>query len=358
MQCFKSLALGFAVFVVTGLTGCLTQSQTSDETLASWKTRPDGARDKIIQFVQKAVKCYPPEKRVAVFDMDGTLICEKPMYVESYFAVAKMAADAQMNPDLLKQPYYTEAVNINQGDFSKKTVDKFQSGIPQCWLTAFANMDETDFVKYVADSKGIIMHPRTKQPLSQTFYKPMLEFIKYLKDNDFKVYIVSGTSTGAVRGMCKGVIKLKNSHLIGTEDMLNPVYYKDKAPKLIRTSVIRMPRTLRDGKTTVILDHIGVRPILAVGNTVDDFGMLQYTCSGSTPVKPRMGMLVNHDDAVREYVYPGYGTPMVPLKMPGDEKLTTVKADPAVANFIKSNGWITISVKNDFTKVFPSITVK
>ncbi|QSH41616.1 HAD family hydrolase [Lentisphaerota bacterium ZTH] len=358
MRRVKSLALGFAVLIVTGLAGCITHYQNTEDSLTSWNTRPDGARDKIVKFVQRAVKVYPPEQRVAVFDMDGTLICEKPMYVESYFAAAKMAADAQVNPDLLKQPYYNEAVNINQGDFSQKTVDKFQSGIPQCWLTAFANMDESDFVKYVADSKGIIMHPRTGLPLAETFYPPMLELIKYLKDNDFKVYIVSGTSTGAVRGMCHGVIKLANAQLIGTEDMLNPVYYKDKAPVMKRMAVIRMPRTLRDGKTTNILDHIGVRPILAVGNTTDDFGMLQYTTSGSTPLKPRLGMLVKHDDAVREYSYPGYHTPTVQLKMPGSDKYTAVKAATGVPEFVKSNGWVTISIKKDFTKVFPAVTAE
>ena len=270
-------------------------------------TRPGGA-----DFI-------PPERRVATFDFDGTVGCEKPDYMEVMVAVKRLCELTQDDPGLLDDSLYRAACD---GDLA--TVD---AAVETALLQAFLDAPQATYVDYVEDFLTNERHPRFDMPYGQLYYAPMFEVIAWLRANDFEVYVVSGSQQGFTRSYGESVLGLASEHLIGHAVELEFAVGDDGAAVLKRQDAFRSPSVGGKGKAEIIRQRIGRPPVLAFGNSMGDFEMLRYATSGDDP---GLALILVHDDP-DEYVYQ-------------DQKLI---------DHAEELGWQRISMKDDFRVLFP-----
>lgn len=327
----SKLTLSLLLALATALSAC-----NQGDPLPSWNNTP--IKQSILQFIKNDVKEIPVEDRVAVFDMDGTIACETPLWFEMYAAVNELNAQSTKNPELLKKKEYRYAkkLGVNPADTSvtNNWVSSKGNYVDTMVWKAYAGMDHEYYVesarKYLTTAKDM----KYNIPLAKMFYQPMVELIQLLKDNNFKIYIVSGSTQGVIWSVCPQVIGFERENLIGTRQVLVPSY--DKANKKTTFTIqqgIYGPKDDNNGKSLNIYSHIGKIPVFAFGNTNGDFGMFHIT---STSKYPHVEYLLNHDDAEREYAYPPYH---------GKE----------VKNWqdsLKNNGWKQVNVKEEFKTVW------
>lgn len=291
-------------------------NKASCEPLPSWNNTP--IKKSIVNFVNVAKKKIPVEDRIAVFDMDGTLACETPLWFEMYVAVDGLNRKSSKDSTLMQYPEYKYAqklavnpadtsVTNNWTNFNK--LPKYNYIDSMVWKA----YEGVDHEAYVNSSRAYLARTRDKKYniiLANMFYQPMLELISYLKQNKFTVYVVSGSVQGVIWSVCPQVIKSDRAHLIGTRQILTPVY---KPNDCITSFVIKKgifpSKDDKDGKSINIYSQIGKKPVFAFGNTNGDFGMFHLT---STNRYPNIELLLNHDDPIREYAYPPYHGDSVP----------------------------------------------
>lgn len=303
----KTVHLYIVASILTFVTlySCKPEKQMGDP-LPSWNETP--IKKSILEYISSAVKEIPVADRIAVFDMDGTIACETPLWFEMYAAVNGLNQQSEMYPALLKYPEYRYARKL-----AKNPAD---TSVTNHWATPQANYIDsmvwkayTGFDNEVYVDSARIFLSKTKDQkyniiLSKMFYQPMLELIKYLKDNQFTVYVVSGSVQGIIWSVCPQTIYVDRAHLIGTNQILTPTYKPlEKRTEFIIEKGIFLPKDDKDGKSLNIYSHIGKTPVFAFGNTTGDFGMFHLT---STSKYPHAEYLLNHNDSVREYAYPPY----------------------------------------------------
>lgn len=306
--------------------------------LPSWS---DGAAKKAItDFVKTTTdkgspNFVPPEDRIATFDQDGTTWVEQPMYSQVLFIFDRVAELAPQHPEWkTKMPFNA----IVTGD--KEAMAKFSMRDIEALLAATSTgMTPDAFQAIVRDWMAKTKHPRFDKPYSQMVYQPMLEVMKYLRDNGYRTYIVTGGGQDFVRAYAQQVYGIPPEQIIGST-----VETKFEMSKDGRGSLIKQPKIqLNDnfsGKAEDINLFIGKRPHIAFGNSTGDQQMLEYTSPGSGAT---LGLLVLHDDATREYAYgPAQGLP--------DSKVGTFTQ--ALYDEAKSKGWVVISVKSDWKQIF------
>jgi phosphoglycolate phosphatase-like HAD superfamily hydrolase len=299
--------------------------------LESWN---DGrTKSAIIDFVGRVTTDGPdfvvPEARVAVFDNDGTLWCEKPAYVQLDFLIRRLAAQAAADPSLAdQQPYRAAAAGDLQwfGDAVTKHYQGDDSGIKvlgAAVLSANAAISVEDHAARVNAFFAEATHPTLGRPYTACGYLPMVELLRYLEANGFTNYIVSGGGRDFMRPVTATIYGIPPERVIGSSVGL---IYQDGA--LITTA---QPEFLDDGpiKPVRIWARTGRRPILAAGNSNGDIQMLEYTQAGTAP---SLQILVRHDDAEREFDY-----------VAGAEKAL----DEAEAK-----GWTVASIRDDWSEVF------
>jgi phosphoserine phosphatase len=285
-----ALVLSLAI-VVTG-----TASHAADP-LASWN---DTATKKaLVAFVEKvtgegSADFVPPPERIAVFDNDGTLWSEKPVYFQLLFAIDRVKALAGQHPEWKeKQPF--KAVLEND---MKALAESGKKGIAELLMASHAGMSTDEFEQIASDWIATARHPKTGKPYTEMVYQPMLELLQYLRANGFKTFIVSGGGIEFMRPWVEKVYGIPPEQVVGSKIK---VEYKvvDGTPVLMRLPQLDFVDD-KAGKPVGIHYHIGRRPIAAFGNSDGDFEMLEWTTSGEGP---RLGMLVHHDDAKREVAY-------------------------------------------------------
>ncbi len=300
-------------------------------TLNSWTDGP--TRNAIVDFVSRVTleggpDYVAPEARVAVFDNDGTLWCEKPAYIQLDFLVRRLAEQAAQDPPLKdKQPYqaaaagdlgwFGDAVTKHyQGDDSALKV--LAGGI----LSAYAGLTVDEHAEQVASFFDSATHPTLKRPYTACGYIPMVELLQFLEANEFTNYIASGGGRDFMRPVTSQMYGIPPERVIGSSVGL------DFADGHLTTS--SKPEFLNDGpvKAVRIWDRTGRRPILAAGNSNGDIEMLEYTDAGG----PSLSILVRHDDAEREFDY-----------VAGAEK---------ALELARNRGWIVASIRDDWTTVF------
>lgn len=287
----------------------------------------------IIDFVENKVPCIPVEDRLAVFDMDGTIACEEPLWFEMYCAVQGLCLQVKKDSSLLNQTMYQYAVKLRENPSDTSVQNNWGPYINDMVNQAYAGWDNEKYIAYCNRIINAEKQPDYGMKLIGTFYPPMKELIAYLKANKFDVYIVSGSLQGLLWSVCPQAIDFDRSHLIGTRQQMFPVYYPNSKTEFILEPIRWKPRNNNDGKALNIYSYIGKTPVFAFGNTTGDFGMFHITSSNTLP---NISFLLNHNDSVREYVYaPWHGEAM-----------------PAWRDTMAANGWHIVDMKENFNVVF------
>jgi len=303
--------------------------------LPSWNDGP--AKQSIIKFVTKVTTPGSPDfvpvpERIAVFDNDGTLWCEKPMPVQLYFALDRVKALAPQHPEWkTREPF----ASILKGDL-KAAAAGGERAILELMIATHAGMTTEEFEKIVKDWIATAKHPRTGRLYTQMVYQPMLELLAYLRAHGFKNFIVSGGGIEFIRVWTERVYGIPPEQVIGSS-VKTKFELRDGQPVLVRLPELNFNDD-KGGKPVGINEHIGRRPIAAFGNSDGDLQMLQWTAAGSGP---RFCLYVHHDDAAREYAY--------------DRTDRLAKLDKGLDE-AAAKGWTVVSMKNDWKTIFPTQT--
>jgi phosphoglycolate phosphatase-like HAD superfamily hydrolase len=336
--CSSRLACTFALGAALTL-GLPVQAQT--DPLPSWN---DGAAKKaIVEFVQTTTtqgspKFVPPAERIATIDQDGTLWVEHPMYSQVMYILESVPALVKAKPELAKVAPFSTVLEILKGDraaIAKLTMPDLEK-LAAATLTGMpVDTFEAQAKKWLAEAKD----PRWKKPYTELTYLPMQEVLKYLRANGYKTFIVTGGGQDFVRVYSEAVYGIPPEQVVGTAGGTSYGYAKDGKPILTKEPKLLLNDD-KAGKPEGIHLMIGRRPMAAFGNSAGDREMLEYTKAGDGA---RLAMLVLHDDAKREYAYgPARGLP--------DTKVGTFTQ--ALYDEAKKQGWVVISMKDDWKKIF------
>jgi phosphoserine phosphatase len=301
------------------------------EPLGSWS---DGAAKRaIVAFVERAVAEVPVEERIATFDNDGTLWCEKPMPIQGDFILRRLYAMAEADPALReRQPW--KAAHERDYAWLGAVLDEHYAGddtkvraLAAGILIAFAGITVEDFE---AASDAFLRgerHPTLDRPYLECAYRPMVELLEYLEANGFSNYIASGGGRDFMRPVSRELYGIPRERVIGSASALEYVSDGDGG------TITHKPEAdyLDDGpqKPIRIWSRTGRRPLLAFGNSNGDIEMLEFTRRAGRPSLP---LLLLHDDAEREFDY-----------VNGSERALARAA---------ADGWTVVSVKDDWTTVF------
>jgi phosphoserine phosphatase len=301
--------------------------------LPSWN-ETQSKRD-IVSFVERTTRADSPDyvapaARIAVFDNDGTLWSEQPMYVQVAFMIDRIKALAAENPSwITQQPF--KAVLENDSEALRKAGDK---GLVQLFLATHAGMSSDEFHAIVLDWLKTARHPQSGRPYTEMVYQPMLELLDYLRENGFKTFIVSGGGVEFIRPWAQSTYGIPPEQVVGSS-LKGKFEMKDG-----RATVTHLPEINfvndKAGKPVAIDLHIGRRPVMAFGNSDGDLEMLQWTSSGQGA---RFGLIVHHTDNVREVAY--------------DRDSSIGKLNVALDQ-ANQYGWTVVDMKSDWRTVFPS----
>jgi len=265
--------------------------------LPSWADTE--ARTRIIDFVTRVTDpgspdYVTPSARVAVFDNDGTLWSERPVYFQFLFAVDRLQEMAADDPTILDSDVLRAAA---RGDM-KAVVAAGEQGLLEILKVTHAGMTVAAFQQEVSDWIAGATHPETGLAYSAMVFQPMLELLRYLRDEDFSTYIVSGGGLHFMRAVTETLYDIPPENVIGSAGETRYVVV-DGVPQLMKDPAIAFIDD-KEGKPVGIDAKIGRRPIFAAGNSDGDFAMLEYTMAGDGL---RLALLVHHTDAEREFAY-------------------------------------------------------
>ncbi|MFH1113356.1 MAG: HAD family hydrolase [Pseudomonadota bacterium] len=313
-----------------------THAQT--DPLPSWNDGP--AKQAIIRFVQDTTdksgpEFVPPEERIATFDQDGTLWVEHPMYTQVIYCLARVPAVVRAKPELKNVEPFKTVLSGNREAISKLSMKDLEKIL----AAALTGMSVEEFQGQVAKWIATAKHPRWNRPYTDLVYQPMLEVLKYLRANGYKTFIVTGGGQDFVRVYSDRVYGIPPEQVVGTAGGTKYGYAKDGKPFLTKE-----PKLLLNddnaGKPEGIHLMIGRRPHASFGNSTGDRQMLEFTKAGEGA---RLSMIVLHDDAKREYAYgSAQGLP--------DTKIGAFTQ--ALYDEGKKQGWVVISMKNDWKRIF------
>jgi phosphoglycolate phosphatase-like HAD superfamily hydrolase len=300
--------------------------------LASWN---DGAaRQAVVEFVERTVSDgVPAEERVAVFDNDGTLWCEKPMPIQADFILRRLSEMAQADPGLRGRQPWKSAYERDYGWLGQVLAEHYAGNDANVRtllggvLAAYDGISVEDFEARSGDFLRTAQHPTLGRGYLECAYAPMVELLGYLEANGFANYIASGGGRDFMRPISQEVYGIPRDRVIGSastfqyasNDHGGTITHKAEADYL------------DDGpqKPIRIWSRTGRRPLLAAGNSNGDLPMLEFT---QQPGKLSLRLLINHDDGQREFDYAG-----------GAEQALERAA---------SSGWTIVSMKNDWATVF------
>jgi hypothetical protein len=311
-------------------------AQTQTDPLPSWNdTAPKAA---IVSFVEKVTKegspdFVPEPERIAVFDNDGTLWVEHPMYTQLAFALDRVKALAPSHPEWKDtQPFKA----VLEGDM-KTLAAAGEKGLMEIIAATHAGMTNAQFQTIVSDWLATARDPRFKRPYTELVYQPMLEMLAYLRANGFKTFIVSGGGIEFMRPWAEQVYGVPPEQVLGSS-IKTQFEMKDGAPTLFRLPQVNFIDD-KAGKPVGINEHIGRRPIAAFGNSDGDLEMLQWTTlSAGMDSRPHFGLIVHHTDAEREYAY--------------DRDTEFGRLDLAL-DAATINHWTVVDMKTDWKQIFP-----
>jgi len=301
--------------------------------LPSWN---DGAsRQSIIDFVVRVTDPASPDfvpepERIAVFDNDGTLWSEQPSYFQLFFAMDRVKAMAPDHPEwATQQPY--QAVLEND---MEALAAAGEHGLLELVMATHGGMTTEEFESVVVEWLATAKHPTTGRPYTEMVYQPMLELLDYLRANGVKTYIVSGGGIEFMRPWTEAVYGIPPEQVVGSS--IKTVYeVRDGEPVIVRLPEMNFIDD-KEGKPVGIHSHIGRRPIAAFGNSDGDFQMLEWATAGDGA---RLGVLIHHTDAEREWAY--------------DRDSHIGRLDRGLDE-ADERGWVVVDMKQDWTAIYPT----
>ena len=303
-----------------------------DDPLPSWQPGP--TEDAIVAFVEAVTEAggpdyVPPAERIATVDNDGTLWVEQPMYTQVVFAFDRVKALAPEHPEWATTPPFQHVLDNDMQALAATGL----RGLGEIIMATHAGMTVDAYRGIVHDWITTARHPRFDRLYTELAYQPQLELLDYLRANGFKTFIVSGGGIEFMRTWAEGVYGIPPEQTVGSS-LVTKYEVKDGVPALINQPESDFVDD-KDGKPVGIGKFIGRRPILAFGNSDGDLEMLQWTTAGDGR---RLGLIVHHDDAKREYAY--------------DRDSTVGRLDRAL-DMAPTEGWIVVSMRDDWSAIFP-----
>lgn len=304
-----------------------------DNLLPSWN---EGMPKKsIINFVNEVttaggINFVPPSERIAVFDNDGTLWSEQPVYFQAMYVFDRIRKLAPMHPEWKdKEPF----ASVLKGDL-KHALAGGEHALLEMAMATHTNLTSKEFNQTVNDWISTARHPKTNRLYSEMVFQPMLEVLDYLRANGFKIFIVSGGGIDFLRVFAEETYGIPPEQIIGST--IKASYeLRNGQPVIVKLPEMNFIND-KAGKPVAIHMHIGRRPTAAFGNSDGDFQMLEWTTSASGA---RFALIVHHDDAVREWAY--------------DRDSHIGRLDKGLTQ-ASEKGWAVVSMKKDWRRIYPS----
>jgi phosphoserine phosphatase len=300
--------------------------------LPSWNEGP--AKTAIVAFVARVTKEFGPDfvpiaERIATFDNDGTLWSEQPVYFQLAFTRDRIRALADKHPEWREQPPYKAVI---EGDLRPALAGSTRDRL-EIIAASHAGMTTDEFARIVRDWLATARHPRFNRPYTDLVYLPMQELLAYLRANGFKTYIVSGGGVEFMRPWTEKVYGVPPEQVVGSTIKVK-YEVREGEPVLMRLGEVEFVDD-KAGKPEGIHRSIGRRPIAAFGNSDGDYEMLRWTTSGTGA---RLGLIVHHTDAVREWAY--------------DRQSSVGRLGKALDDAF-NRGWIVMDMKKDWKRIYP-----
>ena len=320
-----------ALRLSTGMLLFLALAAARAEPLPSWNESE--SRNQIVSFVGAVTDpgspdFVPADARIAVFDNDGTLWSEQPVYFQLLFAIDRVKTLAPEHPEWReRQPFQA----VLEGDL-RALAESGERGLLELVMATHAGMTTDEFSTIVEDWIGTARHPTSNRLYTEMVYQPMLELLEYLRANGFKTYIVSGGGIEFMRPWVERVYGIPPEQVIGSS-IKTRFELRDGEPVLVRLPEINFIDD-KAGKPVGIHQHIGRRPIAAFGNSDGDLQMLQWTTAGEGR---RLGVIIRHTDAEREWAY--------------DRDSHIGRLDKALDEAAE-RGWVVVDMKDDWGRVY------
>src|SRR5262245_26499707 len=320
------LHLAVAAGVLFGASAAFAQR----DPLPSWNDGP--ARQAIVAFVARTTTrgpdFVPPARRIAVFDNDGTLWAEQPLYFQLLFALDRVKALAPQHPEWKDQEPFAALL---RGDVAA-ALGGGEKAVAAIVAATHAGMTTDEFERLVRDWLASARHPRFKRPYTDLVYKPMLELLGYLRANGFKTFIVSGGGAEFMRVFAERVYGIPPEQVVGSVGQQR-FELRDDKPVLVKLPAIDLVDD-GPGKPVGIQRFIGRRPVAAFGNSDGDLQMVQWTCETDGA---RSCLGVHDTDAAREFAY--------------DRASNIGRLDKAL-DAAAARGWTVVDMKRDWKRVF------
>jgi phosphoglycolate phosphatase-like HAD superfamily hydrolase len=300
--------------------------------LPSWNQTD--AKAAIIAFVERVTdpdsdEYVSPLERIATFDNDGTLWAEKPVYFQLLFAIDRLRELAKTDPDILSSDVLRAAAD---GDF-ETVAAAGKDGLLEIVRTSHSGLSVDEFQARARAWLDQARHPKTEMAYDAMLYQPMLELLRYLRDEGFRTYIVSGGGLHFIRAFSEDAYNIPPEQVVGTTG--NASYeVRDGVPSVMKDPGIFFLDD-KAGKPVAIDARIGKRPILAAGNSDGDFEMLEWSTAGKGP---RLGLIVHHTDGEREFAY--------------DRDSHVGRLDRGLDEAAE-RGWVLIDMKQDWARIWP-----
>lgn len=327
---FRRFVFAVGIFLATALVPCVASAQS--DPLPSWNEGT--AKKSIIEFVVRVTKSgdadfVPVARRVAVFDNDGTLWAEQPVYFQLAFALDMIKAMSGSHPEWKDEQPFKSVLEDDQNTLAAQG----EHGLLEIVAATHAGMSTDAFSNTVDAWLRSAKHPRFNRLYTDLAYQPMIELLDYLRTNSFKTYIVSGGGVEFMRCFAEQVYGIPPEQVVGSSGVVKFELGPTGKAELIKEPKIEFVDD-GPGKPVGINRFIGRRPIFAFGNSDGDQQMLEWTASSDDPYF--IG-LVHHTDAVREWAY--------------DRNSKIGKLDKALDE-ATAKGWTVVDMKQDWNQIF------
>ena len=326
----KTFSLNLVVLLVLMALGTLTAARAGG--LPSWNEGP--SRAAIVDFVAAVTDAsgssfVPPSERVAVFDNDGTLWAEQPLYFQPIYIFDRIKSLAPEHPEWKTEEPFAAVL---KGDYKAALAGGGEALLKMAMAT-HAGITAEEFNQSVRTWISTARHPTTDRPYSEMVYQPMLEVLNYLRAHDFKTFIVSGGGIDFMRVFAEETYGIPPEQIVGSS--IKAGYeIRDGKPTIVKLPELNFIDD-NAGKPIGIHQHIGRRPIAAFGNSDGDFEMLEWTTAGKGE---RLGVIIHHTDAEREWAY--------------DRDSHIGRLDKALDE-ASQRGWVLVDMKRDWSRIYP-----